>query len=312
MDHLTKQIVAILRRDGRIPYSDIARELGTSRENVATRVNPLLESGQLRVVAGLHPLALGLKVSAHLSIKVSGDVRPVAEMLDRMEAPVFISISAGAYQIIMETRQPTMADLGNQISMIRALLGVLDVQVLLYERVLSSFFLGEEPESLTCEFDDTDIELISLLQADGRKGYADLASEVGLSVSGCRTRVLRLLESRVIQIGAIKQRSDMTDDFMFGIGISANGNLREVTQLLESDLGLEFMARTVGRYDVVATVSFSSLRDFNQLISRLRALKSVTYCEQWLHVQIVRERYERPLRSFRSEEALATPIDPIS
>jgi hypothetical protein len=98
-----------------------------------------------------------------------------------------------------------------------------------------------------------------------------------------------------MQIGAIQQRSDMTDDLVFGVGINAHADLNDVTQLLGTAPGLEFMARTVGRYDVVATLSFNSLRDFNQLITRLLSLPSVSYCEQWLHVQLVRERYEHTL-----------------
>jgi hypothetical protein len=115
--------------------------------------------------------------------------------------------------------------------------------------------------------------------------------------------VQRLLESGVMQIGAIKQRSDMVDDLLFGIGINAHGGLLDVTELLRAESGLEFMARTVGRYDIIATLSFNSLRDFNRLMSRLLALPTVTYSEQWLHVQIVRERYDRPLEHLKVARA---------
>ena len=296
MDQLTKKIIAILRRDGRASYSDIARELDTTRDNVAGRVNPLFQSGELRVIAAPHPRVLGLTVSAHLSIKVSGDAHVIVKALEPLDSLVFISIAAGAYQIIVETELRTMNELSQQVSMIRAMDGVADVQVLLYERVLSSFFLGPEPpDSFSYKFDDFDIDIIKRLQQDGRASYADLAQNVGLSLSGCRIRVHRLLESGVMQIGAIPQRSDMTDDLLFGFGINAHGDLREVTKLLRAAPGLEFMARTVGRYDLIATLSFNSLRDFNQLISKLLSLPSVSYCEQWLHVQLVRERYEHTL-----------------
>jgi DNA-binding Lrp family transcriptional regulator len=296
MDQLTKKIIAILRRDGRASYSDIARELNTTRDNVAGRVNPLFQSGELRVIAAPHPRVLGLTVSAHLSIKVSGDAHVIVKALEPLESLVFISIAAGAYQIIVETELRTMNELSQQVSMIRAMDGVADVQVLLYERVLSSFFLGPEPpDSFSYKFDEFDINIIKRLQQDGRASYADLAQNVGLSLSGCRIRVQRLLESGVMQIGAIPQRSDMTDDLLFGFGINAHGDLREVTKLLRAAPGLEFMARTVGRYDLIATLSFNSLRDFNQLISKLLSLPSVSYCEQWLHVQLVRERYEHTL-----------------
>lgn len=299
MDQLTKKIILILRRHGRSSFSDIARELNITREQVASRVNPLFQSGQLRVIAAPHPRVLGLTVSAHISIKVSGPIQPVIRALDNLDSLFFISVSAGAFQVIAETGLPSMTELRQQISMIRALEGVTDVQVLLYERLLSSFFLGEEPESFDYNFDEYDINIITILQQDGRASYADIAEKVGLSLSGCRIRVQRLLESGVMQIGAIKQRSDMTDDLLFGIGINAHGDLQDVTELLRAESGLEFMARTVGRYDLIATLSFNSLRDFNRLMSRLRAMPTVTYTEQWLHVQIVRERYDRPLEHLK-------------
>lgn len=299
MDQLTKQIILILRRHGRSSFSDIARELDITREQVASRVNPLFQSGELRVIAAPHPRVLGLNVSAHISIKVRGSIQPVLKELDGLDSLMFISVSAGAFQVIAETGLPSMTDLRQQISTIRAINGVTDVQVLLYERLLSSFFLGEEPESFNYNFDDYDISIITVLQQDGRASYADIADRVGLSLSGCRIRVQRLLESGVMQIGAIKQRSDMIDDLLFGIGINAHGGLQDVTELLRAEAGLEFMARTVGRYDIIATLSFNSLRDFNRLMSRLLALPTVTYSEQWLHVQIVRERYDRPLEHLK-------------
>jgi DNA-binding Lrp family transcriptional regulator len=303
MDQLTKKIIAILRRDGRASYSDIARELDTTRDYVAARVNPLFQSGELRVIAAPHPRVLGLTVAAHLSIKVSGDAHRVVKALEHLESLVFISVAAGAYQIVVETELRNMMELGQQVAMIRALDGVADVQVLLYERVLRSFFLGAAPpESFTYNFDEYDINIIKRLQQDGRASYADLAQHAGLSLSGCRIRLQRLLESGVMQIGAIQQRSDMTDDLLFGIGINAQADLQAVTQLLGAAPGLEFMACTVGRYDLIATLSFNSLRDFNQLIARVLSLSSVSYCEQWLHVQLMRERYVHTLEDLRASD----------
>lgn len=299
MDQLTKKIILILRRHGRSSFSDIARELDITREQVASRVNPLFQSGELRVIAAPHPRVLGLNVNAHISIKVSGSIQPIVTALEALDSLVFISIAAGAFQVIAETGLPSLTELRQQISTIRAIKGVTDVQVLMYERLLSSFFLGEEPESFNYNFDEYDISIITILQQDGRASYADIAERVGLSLSGCRIRVQRLLESGVMQIGAIKQRSDMVDDLLFGVGINAHGDLQDVTELLRAESGLEFMARTVGRYDIIATLSFNSLRDFNRLISRLVALPTVTYSEQWLHVQLVRERYDRPLEHLK-------------
>lgn len=300
MDVLTKKIIGILRRDGRASYSDIARELATTRDSVAARINPLFSSGELRVIAAPHPRVLGLAVSAHLSIRVRGDAMHVVRQLERLESLVLITVVVGAFQIVAETDVRDLSELQQQVAMIRTLEGIADVQVLIYERVLSSFFMGPEPKVDGFEFDALDIAIIHRLQHNGRASYADLAEHVGLSLSGCRVRLQRLLESGVVQIGAIPRRSDMTDDLVFGIGINVRSAAATVIQTLKEAPGLEFMAATVGRYDLVATVNFTSLRDFNQLVASIVRLPQVSYCEQWLHAQLVRERYGHPVEGLNA------------
>ncbi|HEY6483985.1 MAG TPA: winged helix-turn-helix transcriptional regulator [Steroidobacteraceae bacterium] len=294
MNDLTAQMIAILRRNGRASYSEIARELGTNRDYVASRINPLIEAGKLRIVAGVHPRVLGLTTSAHLSLKADGDTQSIVEALELLEAPVLISVVAGAFQIVVELQLRSLTELRRHVSAIRAIAGVREINVHLYERILSSFFLGAEPDSQS-QLDEIDINIVNRLLRDGRANFAEIAGVVGLSVSGCRTRVQRLLESGVVQIGAIKQRSDMTNDLLFGIGVNVRNDCRAAVEVISASPGLEFIARTVGRFDLLATVEFTSLRDFNLLVTRLRQLDSVHYCEQWLHVRIVREQYFRAL-----------------
>jgi hypothetical protein len=85
----------------------------------------------------------------------------------------------------------------------------------------------------------------------------DVAAHAGLSLGGARNRINRLLSSGVMTVGALKQRSDMSNDFLFGLGINTKG---------ESE-GVE------------------------ELIKKLRSLPTVTYTEQWLHVRIAFESY---------------------
>lgn len=287
---LTAQMIAILRRNGRASYTEIAREIGTNRDYVASRINPLIEAGKLRVVAGVHPRTLGFTISAHLSIKTGGDTEQVIEALDALSAPVLISVVAGAFQIVVELQLKSLTELKRQVSNIRAIPGVREVYVHLYERILNTFFLDAEPRTLS-ELDATDVDIVTKLLRDGRANFADLAQEAGLSVSGCRARVQRLLESGVIQIGAIKRRCELANELVFGIGLNAGDDCVEAIEVLAAHPGLEFLARTVGRFDLLATVEFSSLHEFNSLLAQLRSLSSIEYCEQWLHVKIVRERY---------------------
>jgi DNA-binding Lrp family transcriptional regulator len=296
----TEQMIAILRRDGRASYSEIARELNSNREYVASRINPLIETGKLRIVAGVHPRILGLSVAAHLSVRVGGNVRRVVDAINALPAPDLISVVVGSFQIVVELQLRSLTHLRQEVATIRALEGVREVHVLLYERVLNSFFDGNEPEVLGEELDATDVAIIQRLANDGRANFAEIAESVGLSLSGCRTRVQRLIESHVMHVGAIKQRADMANDLLFGIGANTRDGDREVIELLSAQPGLEFLGRTVGRFDLLATVGFDSLSEFNGLVSTLRSLPSVTDCEQWLHVSLVRERYEQTLDWLRT------------
>ncbi len=292
MDALTESIVAALRRDGRASYSSLARDLGTSRENVAGRVQALLTQGRLRFVTGIHPLVAGLPVSAHLAFRVSGATGTVIDALEKFAGLGFISESTGSHQISAQAWLASMRELQTLLMALRAIPEVQDVEVHLYEQVLDSFFGGRTPGEKRPSLDDVDISIMAALQRNGRAPFAEIAQEVGLSISGCRSRTMRLIDSGVLKIGAVNQRGDMDSEFLFGIGLNTNFECLHAQELLQADPGLEFLARSLGRFDLIATVGFGSLRRYNALVQKLRDLPSVGHVETWLHVRIAREEYD--------------------
>jgi DNA-binding Lrp family transcriptional regulator len=301
MDPITEQALALLRRDGRSSFSDLARRLGTTRANIARRIGPLLDSGQLRVVAAIHPRLLGLDVLAHVSIRAEGDIAALAASIAELDSPVFVSEVSGSYQIIAELHTTDFGGLHHDLRRLRALPGVVEVQVHLYERMLKSFFLGEEPALAAPTLDEIDLEIMEQLQEDGRLGFADLGERVGLSLSSCRSRVNRLIESGAMQIGAIMQRGeDTTSGLPFGFGFGLVGDDENLIALLRAHPGCEFIARTVGRFDLIATVSFPGLPEFSAFLASARELDGVRVAEQWLHVRIRQERYQYSLHRIRN------------
>lgn len=291
MDPLTERAIALLRRDGRASFSDIARQLDTSRMSIANRLNPLLESGALNVIAAVHPRLIGLTILAHLSIRISGPTRHIAEELAKLSAPVFVSETTGQFQIISELHTESLSELQHDVRLIREMPGVLDINVMLYERVLSSFFLGEEPKIISHSLDSFDLQLMEHLQRDGRIGYAELGELVGLSASACRSRVTRLTQSGAMKIGVVRGRADISSELVFGFGFSLAGNHDDLIDRLTQLSGVEFMARTVGRYDIVATIGFSNQSKFVELLDEVRDLSSVRMVECWLHTRVSLERY---------------------
>lgn len=301
VDEITDGAIAILRRDGRASFSDLARRLGTTRANVTRRIAPMLEDGSLRVIAAVHPRLLGLDVLAHLMVRATGDVPALARRIAQIDATVFISEITGAMQLVVELHLTTLSELQSAVREVRAMPGVAEVAVMLYERMLRSFFLGEEPGLIAHGLDEVDLQIMELLQGDGRLGYAEMSEQVGLSISGCRTRVTRLIESGAMQIGAIERRDPKDAERpTFGFGIVLDGDETPAVALLLEQPSLEFLARGVGRYDLVATVSFHSVVGFTELLERLRLTPGIRHVDQWLHARVHVERYQDSLNRIRA------------
>lgn len=292
MDEITEDALSLLRRDGRLSFSELARLLDTTRAAIAGRIGPMLDSGALRVVAAVHPRALGLDVMTHLSIRISGEVAPVAAAVGEHTPAVFVSETVGPDQLIAEVHTRSLSDLQEILRFTRALPGVTDVRYLIYEHVLNSFFLGAEPQGHHLDLDEADSVIIAMLQHDGRATYAALAEGSGLSITAVRARMRKLIDSGVMRIGALGQRSDSAGNLVFGLGLNLDDANTSAEEAIGARRGLEFMARTIGRYDLIATLPFTSLNDYNAFMDDLRRMDGVRKVDAWLHANIRQERYQ--------------------
>lgn len=78
LDEFDRKIIAVLRRDGRITVTDLAREVGLSKTPCQVRLRRLVSSGVIRgFTANVDPAALGLDHVAFAEVKLS-DTRETA------------------------------------------------------------------------------------------------------------------------------------------------------------------------------------------------------------------------------------------
>ena len=102
LDETAKRIIELLQDDGRLSYSSIAKDVGLSEAAVRHRVQKLIDSGVMQVVAVTDPLQMGFARQAMIGIKVSGNVREVAAELADMEKLDYIVITTGRFDILAE------------------------------------------------------------------------------------------------------------------------------------------------------------------------------------------------------------------
>ncbi|GAA2941341.1 Lrp/AsnC family transcriptional regulator [Microbacterium luteolum] len=293
------ELIRALQEDGRASIRSLSVRLGQSRAAVAARLKAMLEDRTVRVVAAVDPVFLGQHVLAHVSIRTDGAVEVVAEHLRDLDETVLVSAVGGAHDVVTEIRVGSMSELHDLLAQIRAITGVLDISTIIYSTVVKGFFVSEYHGGVT--LDAIDEALIEQLQTDGRRSFRALGEEVRLSPSAVATRVQRLIDAGVIKISAVEARGLAHRQLSMGVGMILGDDDEAVIEELRRGRGVDFAARTLGRFDAVATLVEPSAGALYASLERLRALPGVTRIEAWLHLAVLKEDYARTLRPLRTD-----------
>ena len=136
LDDYSKAIIAQLQEDGRRSYAAIAKEVGLSEAAVRQRVQRLIDSGVVQVVAVTDPLELGFARQAMIGIKATGELEPIADTLADIPEVDYVVISAGSFDLLVEVVCESDDHLLEIISKrIRTIPGVLSTETWLYLRL---------------------------------------------------------------------------------------------------------------------------------------------------------------------------------
>jgi len=147
--------------------------------------------------------------------------------------------------------------------------------------------------------DETDRRVIQHLREDGRRSYAAIARDVGLSEASVRQRVARMLRDKVIAISAATYPTSL-GFLTAGVGIKVDGGRHEeiaraVARLPEA----EYVVTCLGAYDVHADlVCETRERLYEVVVEAIRALPGVRDVDVLLYAKVVRDEL-----SWRSPQA---------
>jgi len=102
-DDLDRQIISMLQYDGRMPFTAIAAELGTTEGTVRRRVKQLTESGVMQIVAIVEAQNMGWQEAAMIAIKVRANlISKVADEIAKLPGVSYLFQAAGDYDLIAE------------------------------------------------------------------------------------------------------------------------------------------------------------------------------------------------------------------
>jgi len=102
LDEVSKRIIEQLQQDGRRSYAAIGKAVGLSEAAVRQRVQRLLESGTVQIVAVTDPMQLGFQRQAMIGVSVSGDAQRVADQLAEIAEIEYVVVTAGSFDLLVE------------------------------------------------------------------------------------------------------------------------------------------------------------------------------------------------------------------
>jgi Lrp/AsnC family transcriptional regulator for asnA, asnC and gidA len=137
IDEMSKAIIEKLQQDGRRSYAAIGKSVGLSEAAVRQRVQRLVDSGVMQIVAVTDPMQMGFSRQAMIGIRCQGDASKVADKLSEIDAVDYVVLTAGSFDAIVEVVCEDDAELLDLLNTeIRAVPGVLSTETLVYLKLV--------------------------------------------------------------------------------------------------------------------------------------------------------------------------------
>ena len=145
LDDKDLQIIAALQINGRTNFAELATGIDLSQAAIRLRVNRLLESGVLEIVAITDPLSIGFTVQALVGLTVDGDIEALSDEIGAREYAVYVVLTAGRFDLLVEVLCADNDHLLEVMSDLRALDGVSSVEAHTYLRLTKQTYAWGMP-----------------------------------------------------------------------------------------------------------------------------------------------------------------------
>jgi DNA-binding Lrp family transcriptional regulator len=130
MDDVDRQLIALLRKDARMPIATLATKLGVSRGTVGNRLRKLEDS---QVIVGyslrLRPDAQPDCIRAWMGVRVDGNLtRAVVASLLGEPGVENLHDTNGRWDLLAELRAENMAELSQVLERVRLIKGIANTE----------------------------------------------------------------------------------------------------------------------------------------------------------------------------------------
>ncbi len=131
LDNIDKEILNIIQRNGRVPYSEIAKKTGVAEATIRFRIKRLIKKGVIRAfTAILNPAMIGFSVSGAILLKIdSSKIDDIVKKLVNSSETSYIYRSTGEYDVVAVIYAQDIDHFNEFVQKIKTLDGVKVVRV---------------------------------------------------------------------------------------------------------------------------------------------------------------------------------------
>ncbi|SRR5579875_183468 len=316
LDSMDRRIMAALQISPRASWEQLASVLGTSQTTVARRAQRLLRAGCLVIVGLPDPLRCGSGRPVLVQLRTTpGSARQVGSQLVKRDDARFVALITGRNDVICELIAPDRQYLTSVLlDEIQVLGGVVETTT---ETVLRTFktsydwsreLLGEEVAALEARLEDggpagpgqrpdeVDLRLISALGTDGRRSYADLSAELGLSETSVARRMRALIADGCLCLATLVDPGLLGYEIEIFVRMRVEpSRLETVAAMLAGQPAVRYIAATTGYSDLACEVVLRDTEAFYSFITAsLGSLPGVENVETDLELQTLKRGFRPP------------------
>ena len=308
-------MIAELEVNPRRAYTEMASNLGLSRDTVRVRLQRLLDGRAVRIVGVADPLSVGYATCVIMGINVRPDrLLAVADTLAAMKPVQHLMLCMGRFDIIAFAVFRKRADfLDFLVGRIGSLTGVLHFESMLTLKhtKICGPLLSDLPDACrqqtpVAELDSLDFALMKELQADARQNSRQLAKKLKTSQSTVLRKIQALQNSGVMRIVTLANPLALDFEGIASVGMRFDPDkVNEGAQVIGSHRNVQTVAVCAGRYDVIAWVMFREIGDLSSFITvELGSIAGLQHSEIMTSLKIIKASHAY------IEDETSLPADP--
>jgi len=153
--------------------------------------------------------------------------------------------------------------------------------------------MSQQDNTVSSKIDEFDLQIIKILNEDGRTPFAQIAQRLGVSTGMIRQRYHRLVEDGVLQVVAVTNPLLMGFTTMAQIGVKVDvGRLQEIANQIASFEEVIYLVLLTGSYDLhieIVCRDKTHLMDF--LTNKLYSVEGIKDSETFICMHIAKEVY---------------------